>query len=62
MSDMINHNNDAWHSEIATNIRRVLKKMARLVEPCNDANSEMIDLINHADTLAQQIESESDEL
>lgn len=40
---------------LAESIRRCLKKAHRIV-PANDANSELIDLINHMDGLAQQIE------
>ncbi len=36
-------------------IRRSLKKAHRLV-PANDANSQLIDLINNMDAIAQQIE------
>lgn len=45
-------------SELADNLRRVFKKMHLELESGNDEHSNMIDLINHADTLAQQIESQ----
>ena len=43
--------------ELAKNIRRVLRKMSRRL-PLTPANSSLIDLINHADTLAQQLEAQ----
>ena len=40
----------------AENIRRNLKKMAQLLTPGDDRDSQLIDLVNHIDTIAQQIE------
>jgi len=40
----------------AENIRRNLKKMHRLLTPGDDRDGQLIDLVNHIDTLAQQIE------
>ena len=40
---------------IAENIRRVLNKMMREME-LRSEDSNLIDLINHADTLTQQLE------
>jgi len=44
--------------ETAKNIRRNLKKMSGLLEVGNDKDSQLIDLVNHIDTLAQQLEGE----
>ena len=50
---------DAAVHILANNIRRVFKKMAREV-PLDDEHSTLVDLINHGDSLAQQIETETD--
>lgn len=42
-------------SEIAVNLRRVFKRMHSNLKPGNSDHSNLIDLVNHADTLAQQI-------
>ncbi len=44
------------NSELAANLRRIFTKMHRELEPGNDSHSAMIDLVNHADAIAQQIE------
>lgn len=43
--------------ETATNIRRNLRQAHRLLKPGNDRDSQLIDLVNHMDALAQQIEN-----
>jgi hypothetical protein len=45
--------------EHATNIRRNLRKAHGLLNIGNDRDSHLVDLINHMDTIAQQIESET---
>lgn len=42
--------------ELATNIRRNIKHMSQLLNVGEDRDSQLIDLANHIDTLAQQIE------
>ena len=44
---------------LCDNLKRVFNKMHRKFTPGNDEHSEIIDLINHADTLVQQIERET---
>ncbi len=44
-------------SELAKNIRRNLKHMHRLLNVGDERDSQLIDLVNHMDTLAQQIET-----
>ena len=43
--------------ELARNIRRNMKQMHRLLTPGDDRDSSLIDLVNHVDALAQQIEA-----
>ena len=45
-------------AELSDNLQRVFKKMHRELEPGNDSDSNLIDLVNHAETLVQQIETE----
>lgn len=40
------------------NFRRVLNKIHRELEPGNDAHSTLINLVNHADTLAENMLAE----
>lgn len=46
--------------ELATNIRQNIKHMVKLLHVGNDRDSQLIDLANHIDTLAQQIEDIQD--
>jgi hypothetical protein len=41
---------------LAENLRRVFVKMRRELEPGNDSHSSLIDLVNHGDSIAEQIE------
>ncbi len=43
-------------SEVARNIRRNIQLIHRELRPGDDRDSSLIDLINHIDALAQQIE------
>lgn len=57
----INKRNSAGCSnaaqETATNIRRNLKHMHRLLHPEEEGHGALIDFVNHIDALAQQIEN-----
>ncbi len=43
-------------SELARNIRRNIKFIHRELRPGDDRDSSLIDIVNHIDALAQQIE------
>ena len=43
------------------NVRKVLKKMHKCLEVGNDEHSELIDLVNHAETLVQCLEDKDNE-
>ena len=44
--------------ELAANIRRNIRHMHARMRPGDERDSELIDILNRMDTLAQQIESE----
>jgi len=45
---------------LVQNLRANLCHLSRIVQPFNDDTSQMLDIINHMDTLTQQIEDELD--
>jgi hypothetical protein len=44
-------------AELCGNVHRVIKKIHRELEPGNDRDSNLINLVNHLETLMQEIES-----